>query len=178
MLKLSKISQWLLIVVGIAIVALGFAFHEQLQEQKEIGDELPQIEAILAQPVVDPTPELQVALAEAQTELITAEGTFVDPRQSVEISNSLYLLASSCDLSILEMRMSTSNKNVGDVTYLVLTVAVDLEGEVVKLLVFIDRLGKEWVTAEIESLDIKLAESEDEEDTASIDINIYTSGVK
>lgn len=174
MLKLSKVSLWLLIVFGIAVVALNFAYHKQVQEQKALSEELLLIEAILVKPVVDPTPELRSALAEAQAELGDAEGKFIDLGQSIAISDGLYLLANSYDLAVAGMQMSVSNKSVGDTDYFVLRVAINLEGKVVNFLAFIDKLGREYATAEIESVDIVLAESEGEAGTAKIDINIYT----
>jgi hypothetical protein len=182
MLRLNKISQWLLIAIGIAIVAMGFAYQGQAKEQEEIekkiNAELAQFETISEQPVPDPTVNLQVTLDEAQAELLEANGMFVDISQSVEISDNLYTLAGSCGLSVLEMGMTMAYKSIDEITYLVLTVTVKLEGKVAKLLAFVDKVGKEWASVEIESLEIEMADSEGEEDTASIDINIYTSEAK
>ena len=174
MLKLSKVSLWLLIVFGIAVVALNFAYHKQVQEQKALSEELHLIQVILVKPVVDRTPELRSALAEAQAELGDAEGKFIDPGQSLAISDGLYLLANSYDLVVAGMQMSVSNRGVGGTDYFVLRVAIDLKGKVVNFLAFIDELGREYATAEIESVNIVLAKSEGEVDTAEIDISIYT----
>jgi len=165
---------WLLIAFGIAVVVLSFAHQKQVQERKATSEELLHIQAVLVKPVVDPTPELRTDLAKAQAELGTAKDKFVDLGQGIAISDGLYQLASSCNLAVVGMQMSTSNKRVDDTNYFVLRVAINLEGKVGNFLTFIDKLGRDYATAEIESVDIVLAESEGEADAANIDINIYT----
>ncbi len=172
--KISKVSQLILIlgILIIAFVALYMVWNGQGKELKTLKEELAKAQLILAKPPPPKIADLENQIQTAQNELQAAEVRFPKSDQALEIADSLYLLAKSKNLKVAGMSdgLSTAKKN--NIEYNVISIELELRGQISDILGFVARLETELPTAEITRVTLKKAATVQELDTGTVGINI------
>lgn len=186
-----KLSKTALIFLGVGIFVilvaiLGMTYSQQSQEQSRLNQELSlaqlRLEEYASQQLSSQQEELESRLTRLETRLRVTKNNLYQSIQSIEITETLYEVAKTSDVEIVEISSpGLANEELEGITYSFLRLAVTVEGDVRDLIDFIDAWTKEYPTGVVESVEITVPESpEDEEETAeelpSADIRllIYT----
>ena len=174
-MKLSKIT-WS--ILGIGIFAIGFfslyALHSrELTAQEAIGSNLAKAQDALSK-LIPQREDLESQLAEAETKLEAARASFPDLVESVDVDERLFELAEDNDLEIISITATApKEEEVEGITYSVTRFNVDLNGDVVDILDYIDAIttGTDFTTATVEwaSMDIPEPLTEDEIEDENMD---------
>lgn len=148
-MKLSKIS-WLILVIGIFVIAFGSLYWLYLQEgpkQNELSGQLSTVQARIPKLAAERAnlestlTELEDKLAQVTSQLKTAKVVFPAAVESIEVDELLFGIADDWDLEITSLTASepsdlkvaveveTEDIELEDVTYLVTSFTVDVKGK-------------------------------------------------
>jgi hypothetical protein len=183
-MKFSKTAV-LILIVGIILIACGSLYWLYLQEQgkqQELNEVLSKTQSVVPGLASERTKlegtltELEDKLAQAQSELKTAETIFPNDVESIEVDELLFKLANDWDLEIAnliatepadnEVRPETEDTKVEGVTYMVTNFTVEVKGDVGDILDYINTIvnNKDFHTATVEFVDILIPEPLTEKD--------------
>jgi len=187
-MKLSKTS-WLFLAVGIFAIlgaSLGLAYAQQVSEQSRLEQELSVAQLRFDKFSTEELPSrqegLERRLAQINWGLKTAETRLSQPIESVEASDTLFVIAGHYGVEIIEVSSSApTNGQLKGVTCRVLPLAVQVKGDVTSLIDFVINWAGEYSTGVVNSVEITIpqltgaGEQESEEEaTANIRMLIYT----
>lgn len=187
-MKLSKTS-WLFLAVGIFAIlgaSLGLVYAQQVSEQSRLEQELSvaqlQFDKSSSEELSSRQEELERRLAQVNRGLKTAETRISQPIESVEASDTLFVIAEHYGVEIIEVSSSTpTSEELKGVTCRVLPLAVQVKGDVSNLIDFVINWSGEYSTGVVNSMEITVpqltgaGEQESEEEaTANIRMLIYT----
>lgn len=187
-MKLSKTS-WLFLAVGIFAIlgaSLGLVYAQQVSEQSRLEQELSVAQLWFdkssSEGLSSRQEELERRLAQVNRGLKTIETRLSQPIESVEASDTLFVIAEHYGVEIIEVRSSTpTDAEVDGVACCVLPLAVQVKGDVSNLIDFVINWSGEYSTGVVNSVEITVpqltgaGEQESEEEaTANIRMLIYT----
>ncbi|GEM_PF-3564917 len=173
--KISRVSQ-LILVLGIFIIISGALFlvwREQVKAQENLRKELTLIQTLLSKPPPPPLAYLEAKIQATEAELKATEALFPKLEQSLEITESLVKLAEQFKLQVTGMSTRVTSTKIEKVDYQVINLELELQGSITSILSFINRLGKEFPTAEIASVSLTRAKTVREIDVGKINLHIY-----
>lgn len=185
-MKLSKIA-WLILVIGIFVIASGSLYWLYLQEgpkQEELNEQLSAVQAKIPKLAAERASlestltELEDKLAQVTSQLKTAKAAFPALVESIEVDELLFGIANDWGLEIISLTASepsdlkvaveveTEDIEVEDVTYLVTSFDVDVKGEVSDILNFIHTIvtHRDFDTATVEIVSIVIPDPVSEEE--------------
>ena len=185
-MKLSKIA-WLILVIGIFVIASGSLYWLYLQEgpkQEELNEQLSAVQAKIPKLASERAnlestlTELEDKLAQVTSQLRTAKAVFPAAVESIEVDELLFGIANDWGLEIISLtasepsdlkvavEMEMEDIEVEDVTYLVTSFDVDVKGEVSDILNFIHTIvtHRDFDTATVEIVSIVIPDPVSEEE--------------
>lgn len=175
MLKISRGSQ-LFLVLGIFLIIFGALFviqKGQLEAQENLKKDLTLAQTTLAK-LTTTAAEWQAKIRATEAELQAAEALFPELEQSLELTSSLFRLATQNQLKIIGSSTTTTRKKIDKIDYEVISLELKLQGQIADILSFIVKLKTELPTGEITSVSIDKTQKEGELDTGKIGLHIYT----
>ena len=185
-MKLSKIA-WLILVIGIFVIASGSLYWLYLQEgpkQEELNAQLSAVQAKIPKLAAERAnlestlTELEDNLAQVTSQLRTAKAVFPAAVESIEVDELLFGIANDWGLEITSLTASepsdlkvaveveTEDIEAEDVTYLVTSFDVYVKGEVSDILNFIHTIvtHRDFDTATVEIVSIVIPDPVSEEE--------------
>jgi len=179
-MKLGK-TAWIILVTGVFIIAIGSVYWLYLQEgpkQTELNAQLSVVQAQLPKLAAERASlestltELEDKLAQVTLQLKTAKAVFPGSVQSIEVDELLFGMADNWGLEItsltasepsdleVEIEVEMEDIEVEDITYLVTSFTVKVEGEVTDILDFIHTIvtHRDFDTATVELVNITVPE--------------------
>ena len=181
-MKISKTS-WLLIVVGvfiIAMVGLGAVRYQQVNQQNQLNEELALAEMKLnefkLEQLSDRQGELEEQLSQTISQLGAAKAIFSQPNGSIVTSGILFDIAEAYGVEVTEISSpGPTNGELEGIACSVLPLAARVEGDVPALINFITRLNSDLTTGVVKSAEISIPEATgEEESSANIQLVIYS----
>ena len=139
----------IIVVIVAALVGLYTVYSRQAAERNDLTERLESAQA-LAPVLTAQKNELENELAQAQSLLHASEAEFPQAVESIEYgedlfkvaSDGLFVMAGECDVDLTRLIASPpAARTVGSVTYSVSSFTVVVEGEIGKVLNFIDAIG-------------------------------------
>jgi hypothetical protein len=171
--KLGRISQ-LVLVIGIFLVLfvpLLVINQQQPEKQRQFEATLSNLQKILS-PQETPQAKFEADLAQATADTEAAKAAFPSSQGSPQILDSLRKLADDNDISITATSVSTSTGSIGTV----LTVSLNLQGQVPKFQNFLLGLDTKLPTSQITQLTFTITGVEGEYDTATVVMDVLCYG--
>ena len=177
-MKLNK-KIWVIIAVGIIVIALaglGIARFQQIDEQKQLEEQLAQIQTLLKGIQLE---QLSSQQAELEEQLNQITSQFEESRDilsqssgSIAVSSILFDIAEAQGLEVTEVSSpGLTSENFSGTTYSVITLGATTEGEVSNLVEFVTELNNHLVTGVVRSIKIIIPESDDG-NKASVNIQL------
>jgi hypothetical protein len=171
--KLGRISQ-LVLVIGIFLVIFVPLFvinQQQPERQSQLEATLSNLQKIVT-PVQTPKAKFEADLAQATADTEAAKATFPSPQGSPQILDSLRELAEVNDIYITATKVATSTGSIGTV----LTVTLNLQGQVSKFQNFLLGLDTKLPTSQIKQVTFTIIGVEGEYDTATVVMDVLCYG--
>ena len=184
MFKISKTS-WIILIVGILVIALaslGTAYTRQNEERSRLDAELSQAALELEGLEFDELYAQQQALEKKLSLVLagyeTAKKVLSPTIESIDLTGDLFRIADICGVEIITISSSRIlSSNLGEVSCIILPVEVEIEGEITKIIDFLNKLDNELTTGVVKSVNVRITEADStQEITASIKLGIYTYG--
>ncbi|MFC1916011.1 hypothetical protein ACFLW4_04875 [Chloroflexota bacterium] len=181
-MKLGRTS-WLIISIGIFIIilaGLGTIRFQQVNEQNQLIEKLAltqsKLKLIQPEQLSHRQEELEQQLPERTSQPETAKAILSQPIGIISISDILFELADANNVEITEIRSSgMAESELEGVHCLALSLIAEINGEVADLVSFITRLNDDLATGVINSLEINIPGTTDEnKSSANIQLIIYT----
>jgi hypothetical protein len=170
-MKLSK-KVWLIVGVVIlvaALISLYVVYSRQARERDALNDRLSEAQARLT--VLNETAEtLENQLAQAESLLNTSQAKFPESVESIEYGEYLFDIADDCNVNLASLSFpKPTAKQVGAVTYSVVSLSLPVSGTLDDIFEFIDtiRTDERFASADVKSVNIDVAGS------ATINLDIY-----
>ncbi len=168
-MKLSRTS-WLLLTAGIIVVAftsLGVARYQQYGEESRLADELivaeTRLEKFDLKELSAQQKDLEVRLNEANTQLNTAKGALRQSLDSIEITDTLFQIATASDVVITGVSQpGISSGKLGNVNCSAARLSIFAQGDVLHLIDFVIRLNTDFPTGIVESVEIAMPDETSE----------------
>ncbi len=180
-MKLGRTS-WLILTICIFVVAiasLGTIRSHQVQQQRQLEDELsiagPRLDKLQLKQLYSQQEEFKEQLKQATAELEATKGALHQSIESIEVTDSLLEIAEACGVEITTVNSPgiASGKLEGIACFLIRP-AITAEGDIPNLLGFITKLNTELITAAIESAEITIPEATSQDSpSANIRLVIY-----
>jgi len=154
-------------VFVIAFVALFFLYARQSSEQEELESSLAGTQTQLArlisgrQSLETQLSQQQSKLGETQALLTSALASFPELEASIEYNEVLTELAEDYELEVVSMAADAPReKEVEDITFLVIYFEVQVEGELSSILNMVNAIATDerFASATVETVDIKIPE--------------------
>jgi cell division protein FtsB len=164
-LKLSKTS-WLLIVIGVFIIALaslGVVRSQQIHQQNQLTEELTLAQSKLKKFQLDQLSrreeELERELSQIKSQLEAAKAILSQPNGSIVIAEKLFEIARDYDVVVTEISSpNLTTEELAGIVCTALPLTVRAEGELASLIGFITRLNNELTTGIVRSVEIAIPE--------------------
>ncbi len=162
-MKLSKTS-WIILTIGIIVVAfgvLGIARAQQVQQQKDLDDQLSTAELRLDKFQL---PELRAKKADLQQKLeqnvAGLEAAKNELRQqiaSIDVTDNLFDIATASGVEITNVSSSElGNDNLEGIVCTIIRLSMIVEGDVPDIIDFVINLNSDFNTGIIKSLQINI----------------------
>lgn len=186
-IKLSK-RAWIYIAIGIFVIlctSLGVAYVQQSMRQSRLNQELSFAQLMLAkqssQALSSQHTELESRLAQTESQLEDAKVKLDRPVESIEVTDALFDLARDCGVDVTQLRhLELSAKMLEELDCSVLSLMVEVEGDVPELIKFVLELSGEFPTGIVDSaiIDVPRMMEEEEEGpgkpSASLRLSLYS----
>ena len=179
-MKLSR-TAWLILIIGVFVIASGSLYWLYLQEgpkQEELNEQLSAVQAKLPKLAAEratlesTVAELEDRLAQATSQLEASKVPYPASVQSIEVDEVLFGIAGDWNLEVttltatepsdqqVEVEMEAEDIDVEDVTYQLTNFAVEVKGQVVDILGFVDAVvsHRDFTTATVELVGITVPE--------------------
>jgi len=181
-MKLSKTS-WIMLIGGILVIlfaSLGIAGAKQLSQREQLADEL-----VIAENRAEKLQLEQLNIEQAQfveeldnamTESEAARENLKLSNESIDVTDFLFEIADSCNVTVMDVNSSgLSIDDLEGISCTVQQVGTTVEGNLPDLISFITRLNTEFTIGVVDSAEISIpGTAEDEErPTASIRLSVY-----
>ncbi len=176
-MKLSK-KTGLVIAIGVFVIALGglfMAYSGQVDEQKQLNEQLVSIQANLMRGQVEKLSsqqaELEQQLSQAQSQFAAVNATLSQPVGSVAAATILFEVAKTYGLVVTEVTSpGPATESLEGVTYSVISLTAKVEGDVPNLVSFVTKLNNHFTTGVVKLITITIPEAASG-DNASASVN-------
>ncbi len=185
-MKLSKIAWWIL-GVGVFIIAsvvLLMLHTGQSSDTEQLKDNLAVTENLLTNLTADrenlnsQLTQLYNQLDEAEAAYLQSKANFPKAVMSIEYDEELFFIADDYDLEVMSLTASEPHeKEIEDTTYYNTIFEVEVRGEVLNILLFINNVatGGYFNSATVELVSMEVPEPDvDEQPSAVIKIIVYS----
>jgi len=168
-LKLSKTS-WIIITVGIIIVAfgsLGIARHQQVLEQTQLRDELSvtatRLQKIQIKPLQSRHSELQEQFDQTLLRLETAKDELRQPIESINVIDSIFDIAEACGMEITRISSSALGEDeLEGISYSAIKLTIAVNGDVPNFISFVTKLNNDFGTGVANSVQMGIRDAPEE----------------
>ena len=180
-MKISKASQWILLVgiFAILLVTAAVTYGRQKEMQSELSTNIAQAQQNLVTYTAQKE-NLERRLTEANSRVASAQSELSGYTESIEINGALFEAADDAGVTITMLSSSTpENEKLGGITYRVFSLSITAEGEVLpELLSFSDKISARFTAVTIESVQIDVPKEDEEgqgeqKPTITLDLKIY-----
>jgi Tfp pilus assembly protein PilO len=179
-LSRSRLLVTILVVSLVMVYAvLGMSYLGQLKEQRELTSQLAEVNQTLSE-IPQPPEDLEQQLAEAETLLAAEQSLFPSEINTTQLIDTILTLASIYGVKATPMiTQPWSTETVGEHTYPVLQLTVDVEGSFNQVVNFAGQLENgDYDTLVMKNLNISRGTVETEEGTipitGTLKLAIYT----
>ncbi len=162
-MKLSKTS-WIILIVGVLVVAfgtLGIARAQQVQEQKQLDEELAVAEKRLSnlqlKELRSRKSELEVQIEQTASQLETTKDSLRQSVESIEVTDSVFEIAEACGVEIIDVSSSElGTDDLEGVAYSIIQLNMRVEGDVPNLISFVIKLNDDFTTGAVRSVQMDI----------------------
>ncbi|HEY51693.1 MAG TPA: hypothetical protein G4O20_07825 [Dehalococcoidia bacterium] len=181
-MKLSRRS-WFIITLGFYVMvaaSLFVVYFQHAQEREQLKEDLVSARSRLSSVHIEQLTQRQDVLEgnlnQAYEQYEVDKEKFVQPIESIIVSNILYSMARANSVNITEMRAAdVCNDEVEGVPCLALTIDAKVKGYVADLAAFITQLNSDLTTAVVKSVNIDIPPPGNSGiPSAGINVVIYT----
>jgi hypothetical protein len=163
-LKLSKTTQWILLIgiFAILLISASVAYGRQQAEQGELSSSIAQANQDFIKYSAQKE-DLESKRRAANSRIASAQSEFHQYTESLEIEEALFEVADDAGVTITRLTFTLpAEEKVGGITYRVFSPVVTAEGEVLpELLLFSKKISESFATVAIESVKIAAGEGEE-----------------
>ena len=167
-MKITKTS-WIILAIGIFVItfgSLGAARSQQLNEGKQLSDELAVAEMRLSKfdlkQLYSQQQGLEEQINQTTSQLEIAKVRLSQPNDSTTITDAIFRIAQVSGVELIEISSSSLTQGKLDkVGGLLLTLNTLVRGDVPNLIDFIMRLNNDLPTAIVKSAEITIPEATD-----------------
>ena len=153
---------WILLSVGICVMAfssLGIARGQQVSEQSRMREEVELAKTRLKEIDLEGLSlrqdELELKLAEAQSQLNAVKQVLTQSIGSIDASGRLFAMARECGVTINEIRTWEVKKgNLEGIECPVLPLNINIQGDISSLIAYIVCLNERFITGIVDEVDI------------------------
>lgn len=173
----------LIIIVGIfviVLISLGLLRSQQVSEQNQLNEQLTLIQSRLGviklEQLSSRQAELEEQLRQATSQFETVKTVLSQPVGSITATSILFDIARAHGLEITEVTSpGPTSDSLEGVTFSVLSLTVEVEGNVPNIVSFITRLNSYFTTGVVKSITITVPEiTGGEKASADIQLVVYT----
>jgi len=165
-LKLSKTS-WLIIAAGIFVIAfasLGIARSQQINERNQLDEELSvaklRSDKLQLKQIYYEEESFKEQLDLTMSQLEVAMDALHQSIESIEVTDSLLGIARACGVKITAINSSdVASDELESITCSVIKLDIVVEGDVTKLISFIDELSNKFTTGVVKSTEMAISET-------------------
>ena len=184
MFKISK-TGWIILIVGILVIALGslgMAYIQQNNEEGRLEVEISEAAVKLDEFILDEyyadRDALEEKLSQVLSEREAAKAVLSPAVESIDITGDLFRIAEVCNVEIVKISSSLLSENdLNGLAFYVLPINIEVEGEIADIIEYLNKLDSDFTTGFVESVKTSVPEAGSEEETsASIQIKMYTYG--
>ncbi|MFC1918859.1 hypothetical protein ACFLUN_00985 [Chloroflexota bacterium] len=181
-MKPSK-TGWIIIntvVFVIAIVSLALVHFYQVQQHKQLDEQLAQTQTSLRETqinqLISDKTALEVRLNELISQLEVVQGIFSNPVGSSTITKALFDIAEAHQLEVTEMTSSVpTEEDFHGIVFSQILLTAHVEGDASNMVDFIIDLNNHFSTGKIKTVNITITENPGVERTAlDVNMTIYT----
>jgi len=168
-MKLSKTS-WLILILGVLVVAfgtLGLARAQQVQEQKQLDEELSVAEMRLSKIQLNELRsqkgELEGRLEQIASQLEAAKDDLRQSIESITVVDSMFAIAEASGVEIIDV--SSSELGSGELEGIdcsIIRLTMRVEGDVPNLIGFVTKLNNDFITGIVRSVQMDTREAYEE----------------
>jgi TolA-binding protein len=159
--KISQASVIALVagIVVIALASLGWTYWQQHSQKQQLETRLAEsqqkLNAIRFDDLEGQLSQLERDVKEAEAELDAAKSGLVFPDDSIDVTGALLEEASSSNVKVTSLSSpGLGGKNLAGTQCEILTLSIQVNGEVIQINDFIHRLSKRFPTGIVESVSI------------------------
>jgi len=181
-LRLSKRTGQI-IAIGIVVIAfasLGTVLYDRLGEQSQLNEQLAltqsnlnrvQLKTLTSQQV-----ELEKQLGETTSQFEAIKTIISQPLGSIAVTATLFDIAEAHNVEVIQMSSpSPTDSALEGVTYSVISLTAEVEGDVLNLVSFVKALNSFFTTGVINSVMITIPQTNNREKSlADIELFVYT----
>jgi hypothetical protein len=181
-LKLSKTS-WLILSAGVFLVVLaglGLTRSQQMNEQTKLDDELGLYEKRLGmlqtEALSQQLENLRGKVEEGEAQLKEAKARLNQSVVSVDVTDEFFKIAEYCSVNITNMSTTViSQIRYEGVDFSTISLAANVVGNEENVINFVNSLNNSYVTGNVQSAQISIAEATEGEEVSSSDTNATLS---
>jgi Tfp pilus assembly protein PilO len=173
-MRLSK-KVWIIVGIGVFAIALGFllsTYLEQVEEKQQLSDRLAVAETRLPVLVAE-REDLEDELTQAESSLDKSLAEFPESIESIEYGEYIFEVADTCNVELASLSFpKPATKEVGPVTYSVVSLSLPVKGAVADIFEFIQvlRTDPRFASTAVKSVTLNVGEGSA---TISVDICGY-----
>ncbi len=175
-LKLSKTS-WLILSAGVFLVVLaglGLTRSQQMNEQTKLDDELGLYEKRLGmlqtEALSQQLENLRGKVEEGEAQLKEAKARLNQSVVSVDVTDEFFKIAEYCSVNITNMSTTViSQIRYEGVDFSTISLAANVVGNEENVINFVNSLNNSYVTGNVQSAQISIAEATEGEEVSSSD---------
>ena len=178
-MKLSKTTQWILIVgiFAILLVAAGVAYGRQVTKQGQLRSDIAQAQQNFIT-YSEQRNNSEANLSQAQSQIANVQDELRRYTESLEINEALFEAASDANVTITKLNSSPpDDEELNGINYRLFSLRITAEGEVVALLNFSRNVSETFSTASITSTRVYVPEAGEDESkqkpTIDLGLTIY-----
>lgn len=185
-MRLSRTALFIL-GAGIFVIVFGILFMgflRQSDEQDRVEERLSTAQDLLPQLISEredwesQLTQLESQLTQVTSSLNKSKARFPQTVESIEYGEELFNIAEDCGLEVAKLTASEpTDLEVGNVIYAITYLAVEVRGEITRMLAFINTIaaGEYFTAATIELVEMEAPQLEEEgEPSATITLVIYS----
>ena len=160
-IKLTK-TAWLLLAAGVVIVAfssLGVAYFQQVDEKKQLDEELDlanrKLNTLQLQELRSQQQELEQQLDQVMSQLETAKADLSPSIENIAATDTVFETANDSDVVVNEY--ASADFNYGDlagITFSILPISAAVRGNVPDIIDFVINLNGNFTTGVVQSVNI------------------------
>ena len=180
-INLSKTS-WIILSVGIFLVVLGgmgVTYSQKMKDKKEVDEKLEltnvRLDMFNIAELEDEKYYLETKLAGSTSLHESLSKDLVESVISSDVTEKCYEIADQSNVEVFNIG-STEIKTVdlAALECISINVQVTVTGELPDFVTYVEKLNKEFSTGYITSIKVEIAEDENEENKATIQLSVYS----